>query len=155
MSQPHPATAEERLIQPLKQAGLRLTPQRLAVYRYLAGVNTHPTAQQVYEALAPEYPSLSLATVYNTLETLVGLGVINALGTAGDDAVHYDGDVSPHVNLACVHCHRVIDLPSHHVSAIQQEVSAHSGYQLLGARVMYYGVCPQCQASRNEQSASI
>jgi Fur family peroxide stress response transcriptional regulator len=145
-----PVTPEERLIQPLKQAGLRLTPQRLAVYRYLTRVDTHPTAQQVYEALSPEYPSLSLATVYNTLETLVGLGVINALGTAGDDAVHYDGDVSPHVNLACVHCHQVIDLPSAHVGAIQQEVLEHSGYQLLGARVMYYGVCPACQALRHE-----
>jgi Fur family peroxide stress response transcriptional regulator len=154
MTHTHPATEEDRLIQPLKHAGLRLTPQRLAVYRYLASVTTHPTAQQVYEALSPEHPSLSLATVYNTLEMLVGLGVVNALGTAGDDAVHYDGDVSPHVNLACVVCHCVIDLPSEHVFAIKEEVSEHSGYQLLGARVMYYGVCPQCQAIRNEQHAT-
>jgi Fur family peroxide stress response transcriptional regulator len=150
MAPPHATIDENRLTRALKEAGLRLTPQRLAVYRHLVGVTTHPTAQQVYEALSPEHPSLSLATVYNTLETLVGLGVVNALGTAGDDAVHYDGDISPHVNLACINCHRVIDLPSQHVSAIQQEVSAHSGYQLLGARVMYYGVCPACQAARHE-----
>ncbi len=154
MSHPLPTTEEDRLIQPLKQAGLRLTPQRLAVYRYLAGVTTHPTAQRVYEALLPDNPSLSLATVYNTLEMLVGLGVVNALGAAGDDAVHYDGDVSPHVNLACIDCHRVIDLPSEHVFAIKQEVSERSGYQLLGARVMYYGVCPSCQVIRNEQHAT-
>jgi Fur family peroxide stress response transcriptional regulator len=153
MNQPIAATEENRLIHTIKEAGLRLTPQRLAVYRYLVGVSTHPTAQQVYEALSPEHPSLSLATVYNTLEMLVGLGVVNALGTAGDDAVHYDGDVSPHVNLACIDCHRVIDLPSEHVFAIKREVSEHSGYQLLGARVMYYGVCPACQVIRNEQQS--
>ena len=141
--------ADDRLIQPLKQAGLRLTPQRLAVYRYLAGVTTHPTAQQVYAALSPDHPSLSLATVYNTLELLVGLGVAAALGTAGDDAMHYDGDVSPHVNLACDVCHRVIDLPSQHVSALEQEVAAHSGYQLLRARVLYSGVCPACQVEQH------
>ena len=150
MSTTAPTIDDPRLIQTLKDAGLRLTPQRLAVYRYLTGVATHPTAQQVYEALSPDHPSLSLATVYNTLETLVGLGVINALGSAGDDTVHYDGDVSPHVNLACIVCHRVIDLPSQHVFALKQEVSTHSGYQLLGARVLYYGVCPACQALQNE-----
>src|SRR5687768_10398478 len=154
MNHPHTLSEEDRLIQPLKKAGLRLTPQRLAVYRFLTSVTTHPTAQQVYEALSPEHPSLSLATVYNTLEMLVGLGVVNALGTAGDDADHYDGDVSPHVNLACIVCHQVIDLPSEHVIAVKQEVSEHSGYQLLGARVMYYGVCPACQAIRNEQQVT-
>jgi Fur family peroxide stress response transcriptional regulator len=104
----------------------------------------------VYEHLAPAHPTLSLATVYNTLETLVGLGVVNALGTAGDAAVHYDADLSPHVNLACVRCHRVVDLPSEHVFEIKREVSEHSGYQVLGARVLYYGVCPSCQALANE-----
>jgi Fur family peroxide stress response transcriptional regulator len=150
MDQKHPAADEARLIETLKEAGLRPTPQRLAVYGYLQGVNSHPTAQQVYGELAPTHPTLSLATVYNTLETLVSLGVINALGTAGDDAVHYDADLSPHVNLACVKCHRVIDLPSEHVLAIKQEVSEHSGYRVLGARVLYYGECPACQAKRHE-----
>jgi Fur family peroxide stress response transcriptional regulator len=142
-------SAEDRLIQPLKQAGLRLTPQRLAVYRYLASVTTHPTAQQVHAALAPDHPSLSLATVYNTLELLVSLGVVAALGTAGDNAMHYDADVSPHVNLACDVCHRVSDLASQHVSALEQEVAALSGYQLLRARVLYSGVCLACQAKHH------
>lgn len=145
---------ENQLIQALKAASLRLTPQRLAVYRYLTSVATHPTAQQVFEALSPEHPSLSLATVYNTLETLVGLGVVNALGSAGDDAMHYDGDVSPHVNLACIHCHRVIDLPSEHVFALKEEVSQNSGYHLMGARVLYYGLCPACQTRQGETHAA-
>ncbi|MCC7358552.1 MAG: transcriptional repressor [Anaerolineales bacterium] len=147
---PIPIDSQEPVAQSLRQAGLRPTPQRLSVYRYLKATASHPTAQQVYEALAPEHPALSLATVYNTLETLVGLGLINALGAAGDDAVHYDGDTRPHINLACMQCHRVIDLQSESVSALQAEVSAHSGYLLLGARVLYYGVCPACQVIRDE-----
>jgi Fur family peroxide stress response transcriptional regulator len=134
------------LIESLQQAGLRQTPQRQAICELLANTGSHPTAQMIYEELRPRFPSLSLATVYNTLEALVNLGVVNTLGTAGDDTVHYDADTSPHVNLACLSCHRVVDLPSQHVHALDHEVAASSGYKLLGARVLYYGLCPECQA---------
>ena len=136
----------QTLIETLQQAGLRLTPQRQAICELLANTQEHPTAQMIYEELRPQFSSLSLATVYNTLEALVNLGVINTLGTAGDDTIHYDADTSPHVNLACLCCHRVIDLPSQHVHALDHEIAASSGYKLLGARVMYYGLCPECQA---------
>lgn len=133
------------LTQALRQAGLRLTDQRIAICRFLSETREHPTAQRIYEQLRPDHPSLSLATVYNTLEALTSLGAINSLGGAGSDAVHYDADTSPHVNLACVSCHKVIDLPSQHVHALDQEIANTSGYELLGARVLYYGLCPSCQ----------
>jgi Fur family transcriptional regulator, peroxide stress response regulator len=136
---------DELYIKTLKEAGLRLTPQRVAVCRYLARTDEHPTAQQIYEKVQQQNPSLSLATVYNTLETLVNLGVVNDLGTAGDGKVHYDGDTGPHVNLACTICHQVIDLPSDHIPALHQEVAENSGYIIKGARVLYYGWCPECQ----------
>lgn len=138
---------EQRLLQTLQQAGLRLTWQRRAICRYLAENDTHPTAQEIYQALRRQYPSLSRATVYNTLDRLVQLGAIHALGTAGDDAVHYDADIRPHVNLACIRCHRVVDLPLNQVHALEEAVRQRSGYYILGARVLYYGVCPQCQAT--------
>lgn len=138
--------ATQTLTETLQQAGLRLTPQRQAICELLANTREHPTAQMIYEELRPQFSSLSLATIYNTLEALVNLGAINTLGTAGDDTIHYDADTSPHVNLACLSCHRVIDLPSQHVHALDHEVGASSGYKLLGARVMYYGLCPECQA---------
>jgi Fur family transcriptional regulator, peroxide stress response regulator len=133
------------LSQALTQAGLRLTPQRLAIYNLLADSKDHPTAQMIYDLLKYDYPSLSLATVYNTLESLVQLGIVNALGSAGDDAAHYDANTEPHVNLACISCHQVIDLHSEHVLHLEDEVVSNSGYQVLGARVLYYGVCPDCQ----------
>jgi Fur family peroxide stress response transcriptional regulator len=144
----------ESPVKTLQKAGLRVTPQRLAVYRLLAGTDRHPTAQMVYDELRGDHPSLSLATVYNTLDALVEAGVINALGAAGDGSIHYDADTSPHVNLACISCHRVIDLPSSHVRSLEEEVAAESGYQLLGARVLYYGLCPECQKKRMERSVS-
>ncbi|GAB4495276.1 MAG: Fur family transcriptional regulator [Anaerolineales bacterium] len=139
---------KDTLISVLKQSGLRLTPQRIAICQMLAETDEHPTATQIYQALKPDYPSLSLATVYNTLEALVGLGVVNALGHAGDDQVHYDADTAPHVNLACISCHKIVDVPSEHVQHLQGEISNTSGFRLLGARVLYYGVCPECQAKQ-------
>ena len=138
-------TKRNLLIQSLSEAGLRLTPQRVAICTLLAVSDEHPTAQMIYDALHPDYPSLSLSTVYNTLDTLVQLGVINVLGTAGDGVEHYDADVHPHVNLACLACHRVIDLHSQFVNDLEEEVIAASGFKIKGSRVVYYGYCPQCQ----------
>ncbi len=129
----------------LQGAGMRVTPQRIAICELLAASHEHPTAAMIYDELKPRFSSLSLATVYNTLETLVGLGVVNVLGHAGDDKVHYDADTEPHVNLACISCSRIIDIPSEHVTHLDSEITAASGYKLLGARVLYYGLCPACQ----------
>ena len=139
------------LVQALRDAGYRLTTQRLAICRLLEESKSHPTAQMIYEQLSSQYESLSLATVYNTLETLAALGAVNTLGAAGDESVHYDADTDPHVNLACVSCHRVIDLPSDFIHALDEEVAEKSGYRLLGTRVLYYGLCPQCQSENQAE----
>ena len=144
---------QTRLVNALREAGLRLTPQRIAICRFLADTDSHPTAQDVYQALKPAFPSLSLATVYNTLETLVSLGAIHALGDAGDDTTHYDADITPHINAVCIRCHRVFDIPSEAVSALEKEAEEKSGFRILGARVVYYGLCPECQRAENAGEA--
>ena len=134
----------------LQQAGMRLTPQRAAICELLTTSEEHPTAAMIYEDLKPRFPSMSLATVYNTLDALVEIGAINVLGQAGDDTVHYDADTEPHVNLACLSCHKIVDIPSEHVTYLDDEITAASGYKLLGARVLYYGLCPDCQRKQAE-----
>ena len=138
-------TTVDILTTSLKSAGMRMTPQRAAICKNIAERDDHPTAAMIYDALNPHFDSLSLATVYNTLEALVKIGVINSLGGAGDGKVHYDADTEPHVNLACISCNRIIDLPSEHVQHLDDEITTSSGYKLLGARVLYYGLCPECQ----------
>jgi len=139
------------LTKALQQAGMRITPQRIAICELLAHSDEHPTATMIYDELKPQHHSLSLATVYNTLDTLVGLGVVNVLGSAGDDKVHYDADTEPHVNLACISCSQIIDIPSEHVTHLDSEITAASGYKLLGARVLYYGLCPDCQKKQSRK----
>ena len=131
----------------LREAGLRLTPQRLLIYQTLLQSKQHPTAQDLFETLKDRLPNLSQATLYNTLQAQVNVGLIQEIGAAGDGAVHYDADLTPHVNLICTRCHRVDDFFDVPLNAVAQQVAGQSGYQIQGARVAYYGLCPECQTA--------
>lgn len=135
----------QTLITSLQEAGLRITPQRIAICKLLAETTSHPTASSIFDRLREYYPSLSLATVYNTMDVLIGQGKVNALGDAGDSAAHFDANLEPHLHLACLNCHKIIDVDSILVTRLSEEISHASGYKLLGARVMYYGICPDCR----------
>jgi len=79
---------------------------------------------------------------------------VQELGPAGDGAVHYDADLSPHINLICTRCHRIEDLANVSLAEVAQRVMETSGYQLRGARVAYYGLCPRCQNSADSLDPS-
>lgn len=132
----------------LHTLGLRLTPQRLAIVQKIFESKEHLTAQQIYETLKPQFPSLSLATVYNTLDMLMKMGKVNVLGDIGDDNLHYDANTEPHVNLGCVKCKKIVDVPSDLAGQISENISRTSGYKLLGARILYYGICKSCQVEQ-------
>lgn len=136
------------LTQGLRQAGLRMTMPRLAICRLLANNKTHPTAIQLHQALRREFPTLSLATVYSTLNTLVALGLVHELGHAGDGKKHYDPFTEPHINLICMQCHQIRDLDDRTTQTLTQHVVEQSGYHIQGARLVYYGVCPTCAKRR-------
>lgn len=129
----------------LRQAGLRMTHQRLAICRRLAECADHPTAVRLHTHLRAEFPTLSLATVYSALNTLVNLGLIHELGNAGDGQRHYDPVTAPHANLICSQCHRISDLDDRALQAVNRRVAQRSGYNMQGARIVYYGICPACQ----------
>lgn len=133
----------------LQQAGMRLTPQRIAICKLLSQTDSHPTAAEIFEKIRIQYPSLSLMTVYNTLNTLVSLGLVNELGGAGDDNIHYDGNTSPHINLACVSCHKIVDIASEKIEALESDVKTLTGFKLIGTRIVYYGLCPDCQKQKS------
>ncbi len=95
---------------------------------------------------------MSLATVYNTLEALVQLGAINMLGPVGDNTIHYDGDTSPHINLVCNICNKIVDVDFPQLSSLSAEIAKLSGYLILGSRLLYYGICPDCQNSQSDMN---
>lgn len=127
-----------------KDAGLRLTRQRILVYRYLTSAHHHPSAQQVYADLQKSMPKLSLATVYNTLDVLVDHGLVQHLGSAFDDTIHYDSDMSPHINLICTECHSIYDQPLNTPGEMTVKMIESTGFKVSGSRIVYYGRCRTC-----------
>lgn len=134
----------------LKKAGLRVTTQRLAVIDLLLRSKDHPTAQMVYDTLRGQFTTLSLMTVYNTLNCLVEAGIVSDLGNIGDGFTHFDGDTSPHINLACNQCYKIVDLHTPQAADLITNIAADSGFKLLSSRLMYFGTCPDCQAEAKQ-----
>src|ERR1700736_1669652 len=100
------------MLRDLKRAGLKLTPQRMAIVRLFAEDDSHPTAQDMSERLRPTFPSMSFATVYNTLDTLAkaGLaGIVRLPGKRGD-AARFDPNTTAHHHAVCDGCGAVLDL---------------------------------------------
>ncbi len=92
----------------IEQAGLRRTPQRLAVYEHLSRSDAHPTAEDVYQSVRTQLPRISLATVYKALEALVSVGVATKLapGPRGTRS-RYDARPDRHYHFRCLrHGHR-------------------------------------------------
>ena len=120
----------------LKRAGLKLTPQRLAIARELDGDESHPTAQELYERLRPAFPTMSFATVYNTLDALAKHGLIRTirLGTA----VRFDPNTMAHHHAVCDACGIVLDLP-----AEDPPKNAH-GFSVRTEERTYRGLCSRC-----------
>jgi Fur family peroxide stress response transcriptional regulator len=140
-------------LDPLREAGLRITPQRQAICAYLANTNSHPTPYQVYEALSTSHPEISRATVYNTLNTLRDLGVIVEM-SFGDGQTHYETDPSPHINLVCLRCHKIEDYPGPlPLGDIGRAVREEFGFQAVTAKAEVFGFCRECRQHKQDEIA--
>src|SRR5271166_2252174 len=100
------------MLQDLRRAGLKITPQRIAIVQLFAGDESHPTAQDLFERLRPSFPSMSFATVYNTLDTLAGAGLAGLVRLPGKrgDAARFDPNTGPHHHAVCDECGAVLDI---------------------------------------------
>lgn len=127
----------------LETSGQRFTEQRAAVYRYLLSTESHPTADDVFIAVRSEIPDISLATVYKSLETLVGCGLAIKL-TYGDGSARYDGRTDPHPHARCLICGTVVDVPGRLEPAMIGSVGPVPGFAVEGYRLELIGHCTSC-----------
>ena len=142
-----PHTRFEELVARLRQREHRLTPQRIALLRLLAAGDGHPSAAQLYEQIKDQFPTTSLGTVYKTLSVLKEMGEVLELGFSGDDN-RYDGKRPyPHPHLLCIRCRKIMDGAAGLADALAQEVTEGSGFRVLGHRLDFYGLCPDCQGT--------
>ncbi len=128
----------------LRTAGLKLTAQRLAVVQCLVGDETHPTAQELFDRLRPSFPTMSFATVYNTLAALSSVGACSAVQLGG--AARFDPNVHAHDHLVCDRCGvvRDIDVPEL-PSSVQSAHVALSDFEVHRVERVYRGLCASCR----------
>lgn len=127
-----------------KEKKLKLTPQRLAVYKYLMNTHEHPSAEVIYKALQPEYPTMSLATVYKALKTLVEVGLVQELNV-GEGNFRYDGKAESHPHIQCIKCLKVDDLNDISFDDLNSQLQPHTKYKVLSNKLYFYGICENCQ----------
>lgn len=130
------------MINKLKNLGLRATPQRMAILKFLDGNTCHPSVEEIYRELKPNYPSLSPATVYNTLETLSKAGEIQEINI-DPERRRFDPNPIPHCHFLCQKCRRVYDID---IDLDEMTVPEHSGgFNIQGFSLHLYGHCPHCK----------
>ncbi|THF73009.1 Fur family transcriptional regulator [Cohnella fermenti] len=127
----------------LKSGGVRMTPQRYAILQFLMESQAHPKADDIYRALSPQYPSLSVATVYNNLKLFVDAGLVREL-TYGDNSSRFDADLSDHYHAICTRCGAMVDFEHEPVREVEEAARQLTGFVVHGHRMEVYGLCPTC-----------
>jgi Fe2+ or Zn2+ uptake regulation protein len=140
----------------LKRAGLKMTPQRIAIVRLFADDQSHPTAQALFERLQPEFPSMSFATVYNTLDALASAGLSATLRLGS--AARFDPNTTPHHHAVCDACGSVRDVPARTLAprgagnARVRRVAP--GFRVRSIERIYRGLCASCAAVDSRRPGS-
>jgi len=129
----------------LRARGQRLTPQRMAVLHVLVNDREHPGIETIYASVREDFPMISLATVYKTINMLKEMGEVIELDS-GEDHSRYDGyKPYPHPHLICTRCRSIIDIDAADLEALAQYVAHTTGYTVRSERLDIFGICPDCQ----------
>lgn len=132
----------------LRERGFKVTPQRLAIYNALCNTKAHPNAEMLFNKLQPYYPTMSLATIYKTVDILHELGVINILNV-GEDSFRYDANIDTHSHICCTECGRVDDVV-YNADHLLDEVSKQTNVEVQSYQMYFYGICEECRLAKSK-----
>ncbi len=127
-----------------RQMGLKVTPQRMAVYKVLLETKEHPSADMVFQEVRKVFLSISLDTVNRTLNTLSEIGVAFIVEGSGN-AKRFDGNLDNHQHFKCVKCKRVIDFYHKSFDNIKVPKSIGGKFTILRRAIYFEGICDLCR----------
>jgi Fur family peroxide stress response transcriptional regulator len=134
----------EHILETLKSKGLRVTPQRFAVYANLLHRGDHPTVDQLLHDLNQDAPRSSQSTIYSSLQALCQVGLVREV-LLEEGVCRYDANVAPHHHFRCRCCGAIEDILWDELQGLQVE-SLRPGLQIESYEVTLHGVCEGCQA---------
>jgi Fe2+ or Zn2+ uptake regulation protein len=129
------------IIKNLKEKGVKVTPQRIAIIDFLEKNKVHPTAEEVYENVSKTFPTISLATIYNTLEKLEEMGEVKKLKISDENKVNYEAILDPHHHFYCKECKRIFDVDIKCSFSVLKEVDGNKIEEIHG---YFKGICKNC-----------
>lgn len=131
-----------------KEHGLKITPQRCAIYKELYGSEDHPSAEDVYKAIHREYPNISYDTVNRTLLTFADVGIVDIVkGQSGPR--RFDPNTSSHHHIYCVSCGEIFDFYNEGYDNLEIPSDIQQTYDIIGKRVILKGVCKKCKMGKS------
>lgn len=142
----------QMMIEALREAGHRITPQRTAIAEVLSRSTSHPSVESIYKELQPRFPSMSLATVYKTVALFVELGLVLDLGTHHDER-RYDGRCArPHLHLLCERCGAIYDCEFADIPVESlRRAAEREGFEVGTVRCDVTGICRACREKLGNQ----
>ena len=127
----------------LRQYGLQVTYQRLAVYQALYFTKKHPSAEAVYQQVRKRFPMISLGTVYKTLERFHDVGLIKKVSPLTEVA-RYDAKTSPHVHMVCLECQSIQDVDDP-MMGVKLPIPERNGFKVTAQQILLQGYCAHCR----------
>ena len=121
----------------------KLTPQREAVFQVIQERDDHPTASEIFEAARQRLPSISYATVYNSLRYLKQAGLVLEINF-GDSASRYDRETDRHDHAICNDCGKLVDFDLPDAAKLMQAAARKSQFQPASVHLTLRGRCPDC-----------
>ena len=132
------------VIDALRRNGFKATPQRIAICNFALSRREHPSAQRLYRQVKKVHPTVSLATVYKTLQVLKQLHLVQEL-TFPEGESRFDSYMEPHLNVFCVKCGEVVDISDNSAREIVARAAAKTRYTVTEQRFDIYGICQKCK----------
>ena len=127
--------------------GLKMTPQRMAIYKELVNSKEHPSAVMIYERIKKYYPNISLDTVNRTLITFSEIGLVQIIEGRGDPK-RFDPNLHQHHHFRCIRCGRIIDFYNQEYDALEVPQELRSKFIITGKRVNLEGICHKCKSNK-------
>ena len=127
-----------------RERGLRVTPQRIAVYEELCRNGSHPTAEQIYSKVRQSMPTISLNTVNETLLTFAQIGLVEVIEGFGSSR-RYDPNLAAHHHIHCAECGAILDFTSESLNHIKPPAEITREFEIIRTRVVITGICAKCR----------
>ena len=135
---------DQELFALFRKNGYKVTTQRLAIYKFILKREDHPNAEQIYQAIHNDYPTISLGTIYKTLHLLKEIGLIQELGF-NEGSIRYDPDMKIHINMVCTKCGKIHDYKPENIETIWHNLISKLNIKPIGQRIDIYYECADCK----------